>query len=530
MQSVNETKSRMRRHSEKLSFSKWIFSLFISPGMLFLFAYTAIYIAIQFFLTAYIKSKYSESAFFNHERKCVFKFEDISINPWLNELTIKNCAFSFDLPSTGGTAHTAIRVQGQTSEIKLRDFTLLSLLREQTITIQALEVAKTKLSFLKSEQPALASAAPKRANRSPFYFFPDSLAFSLEAKNLRVRINSSDENTVPKLDVTAGELLGKVYPTTWTSFDQQFLLSSGHATYRHSDRSFALNTLALAPNTEVLKGKYPIEEFRVSLKRIELNETNPLELFFNHGVIARSINATGLNVTIKANWQDFVINQDVLLPNEAFQQLPFDVAIDSVNIYDSEVNYSVFCHTQKVDKHIRFSALNARLTEIYKANFRGIKNLPCHFSASCLLMGKTPFEVEATLPLLHPNFNVHFHGKIGKLPASSLKLIANPKYAFTATRQSLDRIAFDVKINNGTAMGWVNAICGGDAPNVQMPNSRRQYLTQNKSHSQIGLPKELPLGKNTRAGIIQARYSKHQGFLQFMWETIWDGLSQIFTA
>ncbi|ACF14945.1 hypothetical protein Ctha_2496 [Chloroherpeton thalassium ATCC 35110] len=526
----------MVRHAGKLSLKKWIFSLLISPGLLFLFAYTTLYIAIHFFLTAYIKVKYSDSSFLADNKKYIFQFEDISINLWMNELRIKNCSFSFELPSSG-YSQPPIQVYGKTPEVKLHDFTLFSLLHDQTISIHSFTVAKTQLAFSKSQETrSIEPAAVNVSSLPQFYFFPDSLSFSFAAENLRIRFSNLEHaDDRPKVSIDASEIFAEVFPTTWHSFDNHFFLSSGNATYQHSNRTFALKNIELLPNQETLQNKYPIEEFHISLKSIELCETNPIELFLSHGIMARSINARGLNVKIKANWQDYVISNDVLLPNEAFQKLPFDVAIDSINIYDSEVSYLVSCRTKQIDKHIRFSGINASLTDIYKVNFNGIKNLPCHFSASCLLMGQTPFEVQATLPLLHPHFNVHFHGKIGELPASSLKLIANPKYAFTATRQSVDHIAFDVNINNGTAMGWINAICrGGEEPLNSLPNlpatcSMTQNQAAKRTTTQLALAKSK-FAKTSKAGIIQARYSEQQGFLQFMWETIWSGLSQIFTA
>ncbi|HET9133988.1 MAG TPA: hypothetical protein VFN90_06775 [Gemmatimonadales bacterium] len=180
---------------------------------------------------------------------------------------------------------------------------------------------------------------------------------------------------------------------------------------------------------------------------------------------------------------------------------------------------------------LRLDALEARLVNLSTDPARMTDSTPLVATITARMMGRAPFTLEATLPLLAPRFAMRFEGRLGAMPAAALNPFLEGATPVRFTEGTVRSVRFDATVTDGVARGRVVPTYEG--LRVETPGVARTGILQGLRRAVAALAaNELVLRSDngpgakdgTRVGPIAHRWTPGETLLQFMWHALRSGL------
>lgn len=180
---------------------------------------------------------------------------------------------------------------------------------------------------------------------------------------------------------------------------------------------------------------------------------------------------------------------------------------------------------------LRFDSLEARLVNLSTDPARMTDSTPVRATITTRLMGRAPFTLEATLPLLAPRFAMRFEGRLGAMPVTALNPFLEGATPVRFTEGTLQGVRFDAIVTDGVARGRVVPTYAG--LKVETPGIARTGILRGLRRAVAAFAaNELVLRSDngpsarggTRVGPIVHRWTPGETLLQFVWHALREGL------
>lgn len=147
-----------------------------------------------------------------------------------------------------------------------------------------------------------------------------------------------------------------------------------------------------------------------------------------------------------------------LLPHEAFQRIPWYVAIDSLTVRTGEVIYAERATDGSWPGTVRFTDTRASITNITNDPARMTSTTPAVAYLSGRIEGSAGISVTMHLPLLGSQFNCSYRGLVKQLDPRLLNGMFVNLEGIQVNSGMVDSILFDVTVEQGRARGELIAV------------------------------------------------------------------------
>ncbi len=210
--------------------------------------------------------------------------------------------------------------------------------------------------------------------------------------------------------------------------------------------------------------------------------------------------------------------------SKKLRDLNFYLALDTINVKHSAIEYIEQIDFNTEASHIKFNAFNAHITDVLSGIAAKEKKKKTKIKVNCLFMGTAPLQVNWNFDVNNTADDFSFSGSIRQLPSANLNTFLRPQINAT-TSGTLDQVYFSIYGNNHKSKGDFKI----KYHDFKVTFLRKNGKEKNKFLSAIG---NLFVRKDTdevfhEAKIDQER-NKEKSFFNFMWISLADGLKKTF--
>lgn len=217
------------------------------------------------------------------------------------------------------------------------------------------------------------------------------------------------------------------------------------------------------------------------------------------------------------------------MPNEMMARLNFYVRIDSINVRNSEVEFT----NQEIDVTepglLTFKDLNFGISNFTNDKCLMTDSTPAIIRGKTLIMGDGLLQTSISLPLLSDSFNASIYGTLDEMAGASF----NSVLAFGGIRVEEGKILpsrFNVNITNGNAQGALEFVYRDLKIKLLDENEEATKRVRSKLANAIVKnhnpndreedPERVPL---------TAQRNEEDSFFNFIWRTVREGIVETVT-
>ncbi len=210
--------------------------------------------------------------------------------------------------------------------------------------------------------------------------------------------------------------------------------------------------------------------------------------------------------------------------SKKLRDLGFYLALDTVQVKHSAIEYIEQIDFNTEASHIKFDAFNAEITDVLSGIAAKEKNKKTKIKVHSRFMNKASLQVNWDFDVNNTSDQFTFSGSIHQLPTANLNTFLRPQIHATTTG-TLEQVFFNIYGNNNESKGDFKI----KYHDFKIEFLRKNGKKKNKFLSAIG---NLFVRKDTdntfnEAEIEQLR-NKEKSFFNFMWISLADGLKKTF--
>ena len=356
----------------------------------------------------------------------------------------------------------------------------------------------------------------------------DSGLIEQEAKDLFVRINgvkidsasAKDYDFFESFMLTGNDYMVKVHQENFvvkvsafemnsesTEIDLKNLSITQIRSFGEKQRYYFINTIksAVAKNFDFQK---LLAETKIHSGSLDINEMN-LKIFLDAGKISAP---------------DYLH----YMPNELMQKLHAYLRIDTVKLNDSRIVYEDQDPKFKETGKLNFEKLNVVVYNLTNDTLLMTDATPAVARGAMYMMDQGLMEFHLDIPLMSKQFNAHFGGSIDSMEGkyfNSLLAFANIKLVSGELLPS----NFDISITNGSANGQMQFVY--KELHVKVLDEKGEPKKFSSILGNFAIKNHNPNDDNEEPETVFlcSRRNKEDGFFNFVWRTMRDGIVETVT-
>ena len=345
--------------------------------------------------------------------------------------------------------------------------------------------------------------------------------FNFEMEDIKI----SKATLKEKIPFTYGEF--KIaYDSLYYKFSPIYYLKSGKAEFenhRFSVTSFELNTYRSMPETQKLLSK---EQDVFTIKNGNV-EAEGIDWGFQKDRLQVKVKNIGINDMSTRIYHGFMPPEDnspSTFYSEKLRNLPFDLAVDSLQIKNNRLSYVEQENFQTPESSIYFKNLNINGTDVAGGNFIKPKtHTRLHATALFMDTGKT--KVDWAFQPANSMDAFTFKGSIQNLKAHKFNSFLIPLLN-TQLSGTIDEVDFNLKGNvekcTGTMVLTYNNL------NIEIVNKKTNKVNEFLSSiADIFVKDEQPKAEAEQVTIDYIRKEK-RSFFNLIWKSLFQGIKKSF--
>lgn len=142
-------------------------------------------------------------------------------------------------------------------------------------------------------------------------------------------------------------------------------------------------------------------------------------------------------------------------PQRWFANLARSLSVDTVLVEDGEVVYQEHHARHPQPGVLTFARLDATVVNLRHVPGRQTIDDPTTLLATAFLQDDSQLDAQFVVPLDAPDFKMAFRGTLGPIDATRLNSFIQETLPLRFTRGRIEEVAFDARVNDGAASGFV---------------------------------------------------------------------------
>ncbi|GAB4395283.1 MAG: hypothetical protein OHK0053_01730 [Microscillaceae bacterium] len=314
----------------------------------------------------------------------------------------------------------------------------------------------------------------------------------------------------------------------YTLLDQErYQLRTGRVFIRSDDSSMVVKNLRLAPTvpdeTFMRLKLFQTDRFEVDIPEARLRNLRLSQWLQTARLQADLLNLHEAKVNVyrdkrierRPDWEPF-------LPNAAFQQLPFEIQLDTMDFDDTFVSYRERVFKGRTAGEVFFDRINGQVYDLN--NSPGSKDT-VRLVASCWLMGAGLLTARLQMDLHSPQLYCTYYGSLGSMKADFFNQIIETNEGIRIRKGQIQQINYEVVLKDSLALGRIEAGYENlkiDVLRQENPGKKRGFLTM---LANMILKNRNNLQKrNFKVGQVRYVWDKQVGFIGILWKSLATGL------
>jgi hypothetical protein len=219
-------------------------------------------------------------------------------------------------------------------------------------------------------------------------------------------------------------------------------------------------------------------------------------------------------------------------PQQRIAALRGPIAIDSVILHRSRVQYAERAPTADRPGRLRFEHIEAAITNFNNDPLRQTDSTPLRLDAKAQFMGAGPLTARIEFPLLSPRFDARYRAELGRMDATKLNEILGPLVGIEIKEGEFTSLLLSARVRNGVYSGTL--VPQYRNLGVSIPQTARQ---KKEEHGVGGFFKGLKRGAMKVAAntVVRTNNPSKPGkppetgritFVRRPWDTFWAGIWQ----
>ncbi len=510
----------MNRHFKKIAF------IIITLGAIFIIATVSINIILKNKLEVFINNRLPENMVRSYDALTMASFEG-SLNITNASLIIKN--------KGNGIKHTFINVEN----LKITDISYWDYLINGEINIESISIDKPTMAYYKDRiKPNKDSIRKgifeiyKPINIDKVIINNTKFAIYEEGKDSTKLYTKGLSIEVDGIKMDAKTHLNKIpfeYSNVKAKSDTVFVKVSPFENLTVRDFSIENNT-ADFDNLE-LKTKYSKKElskviaieqdyYNLTLKSLSVED---FDFGFNHNRFFAKSKKISLATPSLEVYRDKLVadnNKPKSLYSKMLRNLPFDLTVDSLKIFDAKIKYEERVKKENMGGTLNFEKLEAAISNVSNTYKEPIKTT---IKVNADFMEHTPIAIDWEFDVQNKNDQFLFKANIGPLVAEKMNSFTEPN--------------LKVKLEGNTTKTYFTIDGNNDTSTIDMKINysdfevsilRKNGKGKNKFLSAIA---NIFLSKNSdakntnyREGIATATRDKTKSVFNFLWINLKNAL------
>lgn len=224
-------------------------------------------------------------------------------------------------------------------------------------------------------------------------------------------------------------------------------------------------------------------------------------------------------------------------PQEWLADLDQSLRLDSVVLREGEVVYREDRPGHVRPGAVTFAHLQATAVNVHHLNGRRARGDAMALVTTSQLQNAGRFDVEFTVPLDAPSFDMTFRGTLGAMPATAFNQFVQEVFPWRIAAGQIAEVQFAAVVTNGVAAGTITPLYTGLSVDVTRKGSKgilgtpgivghtvRDFASLAANLTMVKDDNPGHHKKPPRTGTIHHVFTRHETLPAFLWASVRDGL------
>jgi hypothetical protein len=227
-------------------------------------------------------------------------------------------------------------------------------------------------------------------------------------------------------------------------------------------------------------------------------------------------------------------------PQERLADLDQALSLDSAMLREGEVVYHEYRAGHAHPGAVTFAHLQATAVNVHHLDGRGTRGDALTLTATSQLQNAGRFDVQFTVPLDAPRFEMAFRGTLGAMPATAFNSFVAEVFPWRIAKGQVAEVKFAATVKNGVAVGTITPlytdlsvdVTGSGSKGILgtggvVGNAARGIASLAANLTKVNANNPDDPKKPPRTGAIHHVFTRRETLPGFLWASVRDGLLSV---